>query len=58
MKKYINKQIQSSQSLSLVLFLLLGGDTHRLAEAASGLRVLSTHLQVPVVAETTVGSIR
>ena len=30
--------------------------THRLAEAASGLGVLSTHLQVPVVTQTAVRS--
>ena len=41
---------------SSVPHLLLGRDTHRLAEAASGLSVLSAHLQVPVVAETTVGT--
>ena len=52
-----NKQKQSSQCLSTILLLLLGGHTHRLAEAARGLGVLSTHLQVPVVAQTAVRSV-
>ena len=38
--------------------LLLGRDTHRLSETTSGLGVLTTDLQVPVVAQTTVGTIR
>ena len=41
---------------SSVPHLLLGRDTHGLAEAASGLGVLSAHLQVPVVAETAIGT--
>ena len=48
--------MQSSQCLSTILLLLLGGNTHRLAEAARGLGVLSTHLQVPVVTQTAVRS--
>ena len=51
-----NKQVQSSQCLSTILLLLLGGNTHRLAETARGLGVLSTHLQVPVVTQTAVRS--
>ena len=39
------------------MHLLLGRDTHRLSETTRGLGVLSTDLQVPVVAQTTVGTI-
>ena len=37
--------------------LLLGRDTHRLSKTTSGLSVLTTDLQVPVVTETTVSTI-
>ena len=50
---FVEQRFRSEPS---TLDLLLGRDTHRLAEAARGLGVLSTHLQVPVVAETAVGT--
>ena len=54
---FVNKHDNSTfQQCCAPFILLLGRDTHRLAEAARGLGVLSTHLQVPVVAETTVGT--
>ena len=37
--------------------LLLGRDTHRLSETTSGLGVLTTDLQVPIVTKTTVSTI-
>ena len=57
----MNKQEIGNNTLTKALHesrphLLLGRDTHGLAEAASGLGVLSAHLQVPVVAETAIGT--
>ena len=39
------------------MHLLLGRDTHRLSETTRRLGVLTTDLQVPVVAQTTVGTV-
>ena len=48
---FTNNAIVNSASL------LLSRNTHRLSETTRGLGVLSTDLQVPVVAQTTVGTV-